>query len=143
MIFVKRTSSQSINDFEKAVNSKIRTTGNYGINWIYNKNNKIVLYYESGEKTSRGTPQILKSYFFGFYKSNGDGIRLNGIIISGPVITGFIVLALILEFIFLGAAEILASCLLYIPALLWFFFGERKNRLAVSEYLNSILENNL
>lgn len=96
MTFVKRASSKSISDFEKAVSTKIRTAGNYGINWVYNKNNKIVLYYEIGEKTSRGTLQILKSYFIGCYKSNGNGIRLNGIIVIGPVIAGLIVLDFIL-----------------------------------------------
>lgn len=124
-------------EFTSVVKTKICSAGDYGINWVYNHNNKIVLYYESGEKTSRGTLQLLKSYFFGYYKTKDGFSEIVGVIISGPIVLSFIILSLLFEF-FIDTDVFLCSFMFYIPILLWIYFGEKKNRIYISDYLKRL-----
>lgn len=137
MLIIKNINKVSL-DFPKIIKSQIRSIDNYGINWIYNKNNKIVLYYESGETGSRGTFQLLKSYFIDSYKIKNNITKIKGIIVSAPLIIACIFLALILEIVFLDFNEFLFSCIFYLPILLYIFFGEKKNRGLISNYLDKL-----
>ncbi|MGN0502719.1 MAG: hypothetical protein ACI4HN_07315 [Ruminococcus sp.] len=137
MIFIKNINKVS-SVFSEKITSQICSSENYGINWIYNKNRKIVLYYESGETGSRGTLQLLKSYFIGYYNIKNNVTKMKGIIISGPVILACVILAFIFEIVFLDIKEILYSCIFYMPILIWIYFGEKKNRESISDYLDKL-----
>lgn len=139
-MIIRKTIYKTTSKFAEKITSSICSVGNYGINWIYNKNHKIILYYESGETDSRGLLQLLKSYFFGYYKIKNDVTTVTGIIISGPIILGFIILALIFEFVFLEINEFLYSFIFYLPILIWIYFGEKKNRRSLLDYLDMLLK---
>ena len=138
MIFRKKI-SQNTSEFTRKIKSQICSVDNFGVNWVYNKNHKIILYYESGETDSRGVLQLLKSYFLGYYKIKNDITTITGIIISGPFVLIFIVLALIFECVFLDVKEFLCSCIFYLPILIWIYLGEKKNRESILDYLNILL----
>ena len=139
-MIIRKSVDNTISQFTKKITSQTYSVDKYGINWIYNRNNKIVLYYESGETESRGIPQLLKSYFLGYYKTDKDVTTMTGIIISGPIIQGFIFLALLFECIFLGFNEFLYSCIFYLPILIWIYFGEKKNRKSILNYIDMLLK---
>lgn len=139
-MIIKKNVNKTYSEFNKKITSQIMSVDNYGINWIYNKNHKIVFYYESRETDSRGLLQLLKSYFLGYYKVKSNVPVVTGIIISGPIVSGFIILALLLEVFFLDLDEFLLSFIFYLPILLWIYFGEKKNRLRILDYLDILLK---
>lgn len=139
-MIIRKHANKTYSEFNKIITSKAKTVGNYGINWICNNKHRIILYYESGETDSRGLLQLLKSYFWGYYRVKNGVTTITGIIISGPIVLGFMAFVLLLESIFLDPYEFFSCFIFYLPILLWLYFGEKRNRKNISDYIDVLLK---
>lgn len=139
MRLIKFASKLDIDSCERILSSGMISSGDLGINWLKSDNGRMFCYYEDGKRTSRGSYQMVKSYFYGRVKSKNQGLVVSGVIFSAPLLTAVLIALMAFSFCFDFTGEII-PLLLYVTLLLWVQISERKNRNSIAEYLIRVFE---
>ncbi len=139
MRLIKFASKLDMDFCEKFLGSRMISSGDLGIKWLMSDNGRMFFYYEDGKRTSRGSHQMVKSYFYGRVKSKNQGTVVSGVVFSAPLLTAVLIALMAFSFCIDFTGELI-PLLLYIALLLWVQISERKNRNSIAEYLMRVFE---